>query len=206
MLPRALPALLAVCLIPLACTVTTTQVDGNEPKPSSSADTKVADPAEPDPANDDDDSKPNRVAPPTSELPDCPSGGSLPSYCTDEGKLAGQWILVDTLKIPDDVEIIFNAENADASNQTSLLIAIRGEELYIKHVTCGACRRVLGQAFTGQLAHMSETQVRGMQTQLGLADDTPLLASADAWQSFCIDDAGKAALAQLAEKSEGDGR
>lgn len=198
---RAVPALL-VCL--LACTTSNSKVDADEPKPNTtvSADSSDTDPAPTAPDPNEIQASPS----PAVDLPDCPTerGDALANYCTDDGKLAGSWVLVDTLQIPDDVVIIFNAEGPDQSKQTSLMIATHGEALYIRHVTCGACRRLLGQGFSGYPARMSEAQLRAMQTQLGLAEDTPLLDSAEAWARFCEDEAGKAALTKIAGKAEGD--
>jgi hypothetical protein len=84
------------------------------------------------------------------------------------------------------------------------MIATRGDELYIKQVTCGACRRVLGQGFAGHLSHMNETQLRALQKQLGLGDDMPLLESTEKWTSFFGDERGKGTLTELAAKVESE--
>lgn len=204
---RALPALLALCSITIGCTVSTTKADADTPKPNTSAepepDWSDTDPGEPEP---DPNEQPPIARAPAEELPACPTeqGNALANYCTEDGKLAGTWVPVDLLKVPDDVVVIFNAEGPDTSKQTSLLIATRGDALYIKQVTCGACRRVLGRGFAGQLSHMSEAQLRELQTQLGLAQDLPLLEDAAKWTSFCADERGKAALTQIASKAEGE--
>lgn len=203
---RALRALLTVCLLPLACTTSsTTKPDADEPKPSSDADSSVSPIfSDTDPPEDDDDIV--RASPtPVVELPDCPPEPEpLVPYCTEANKLAGHWMPVDMLKIPDGVVVIFNAEGPDSSKQTSLLIATHGDALYIRHVTCGGCRRVLGQGFVGHPSHMSEAQVRALQTQLGLDKDAPLLDSADQWARYCSDPHGKAALTKIAGKAEGE--
>jgi hypothetical protein len=211
MMRRVLPALLAFCSLSIGCTVTT-KPDADAPKPNTSAapsddgelDSSDTDPGEPKP---DPNEQPKVArAVPAEQLPACPSeqGNALANYCTDDGKLAGSWVPVDTLKVPDDVVVIFNAQGPDASKQTSLLIATRGDELYIKHVTCGACRRVLGRGFMGHLSHMHETQLRELQKQLGLGDELPVLDSAEAWTNFCGDERGKGALTQIASKTEGE--
>jgi hypothetical protein len=213
MIRRVLPALLVLCSVSIGCTgTTTTKADADAPKPNTSAapkedvgpDSSDTDPSEPEP--DPNAPKVDRAPLPRAELPDCPTepGDAIASYCTDDGKLAGQWVPVDTLKVPDDVEVIFNAEGPDASKQTSLLIATLGEQLFIKQVTCGACRRVLGKGFAGHLSHMSEVQLRELQTELGLGTDMPTLDSAEKWASFASDERGKGALTQIASKSEGE--
>ena len=188
----AIASLLAVCS--LSCIVTSTLGDGNEPGPSKADGSDAADSPAP---------KPNAEPPVAEPLPDCPTDESaLTVYCTDSGKLAGKWVPVDTLRIPDDVEIIFNAEGPDTVRRSSLMIATRGDELYIAHATCRGCRRVLGQGFAGHLSHMSEAQLRELQTRLGLGVETPLLASNGAWASFCSDETGKLALSQIAADTQ----
>ncbi|HVI03465.1 MAG TPA: hypothetical protein VM869_32450 [Enhygromyxa sp.] len=209
---RVLPALLAFCSLSIACTTTTTKGDADTPKPNTDAapsgepepDWSDTDPGEPEP--DPNEQSPVARAMPADQLPACPSeqGNALANYCTQAGKLAGSWVPVDTLKVPDDVVIIFNAEGPDASKQTRLLIATRGDELYIEHVTCGACRRVLGQGFMGHVSHLSEDQRRELQTRLGLDGAMPVLDSTEAWASFCADERGKGALTQIASKTEGE--
>ena len=161
------------------------------------SDTDPPEPNEPDPNE-------TQVARAPTDLPACPTEQGTNDYCTEDAKLAGSWVPVDTLDVPDTVTILFNAEGPDASRQTSLMIAVQGEQLFIRHVTCGACRRVLGQGFSGWLPHLSEVQLRELQTRLGLGTDTPLRDSAETWTSFCGDEQGKAALTQLASKTEGE--
>jgi hypothetical protein len=203
MLARTLPALLAVCLVPLACTVNTMRADADAPKQDGSADSQQADPTDPDAAREDGDDKPARASLAADELPDCPAeNGTFVVYCTKANKLAGRWMAVDALEIPDDVEIIFNAEGPDSSRQSSLLIATRGDELFIKHVTCGSCRRVLGQGFAGHLSHMSEDQILGVQAQLGLGDDVGVLATGTDWASFARDERRNEVLTEIATITE----
>jgi hypothetical protein len=192
------------CLLSLACTTSNTRADADEPRPDTtvSVDWSDTDPAPPEP-----DPHEIRTSPSVAlDLPECPAerGGALIHYCTEDDKLVGSWVPVDTLKIPDDVEIRFNAEGPDQRTQTSLMIATRGEALYIRHVTCGGCRRVIGQGFFGYPSRMDASQLRAMQAQLGLGDDAPLLDSAEAWTRYCEDPAGKATLTKIAGKAEGD--
>jgi hypothetical protein len=69
----------------------------------------------------------------------------------------------------------------------SLLIAIEGERLWIKMVTCGTCRRVTGWAFVGDLERMSDEGLQGLAQRLRLPADTPLLRTSAEWRSFVRD-------------------
>lgn len=212
---RALPALLVLCLVQVGCTTTSAQVDTDQPKPNSKSDLGDAD-ADKAPADDADadnkshEDKPSRAPIAAAELPECPSAADsrsvLVNYCTEAGtetaKLAGAWVPVDTLRIPDDVEIIFNATGSDDAQRPSLLIAVRGDQLFVRQVTCGMCARVLGQGFAGHLSHMSAEQLAAMQTQLGLGDEIPTLTSVEAWTSFASAEQGKATLTTFAGKAE----
>jgi len=209
-MPRARPALLAACLISLSCT-TTTQADpqtASKPDSRTDAGTEAADLDDPAASE----TKPERSSSPAAELPECPSDpaakGMLAAYCTDAGELAGVWVPVDTLQIPDDVEIIFNVQGPDTTRQPALLIVLRDDELYIRQVTCGACRRVLGQGFAGQLSQLSPAQIGAVQVQLGLGPDLPALTTPEQWVEFTSGPKGVAALTTIASKTEGevDGR
>lgn len=71
--------------------------------------------------------------------------------------------------------------------QRSLLIALEGERLWIKMVTCGSCRRVMGWAFVGDLDRMSDEGLAGLAQRLRLPPDTPLLKTSALWRSFLRD-------------------
>lgn len=200
---RALPALLVVCLVQLGCSTAPAPVDTDQPKPNATA--VSGEPTEADKPTGED-VKPTRAPIAAAELPDCPpaadSRSVLVPYCTEDAKLAGAWVPVDTLKIPDDVEIIFNAGGPEGADQSSLMIAVLGDQLFARQVTCGRCRRVLGQGFAGHLSHMSAEQIAAMQTQLGLGEEVPALDSAEKWTSFARDAQGKATLTTLAGRTE----
>lgn len=202
---RARALLFATSLIAQACTVTTALQHDPEPKPNASGDAR---PSAPGPGAAPVEREPTRAPPSVAEdqLLDCPAPGVTKRtiYCTESGKVAGGWVIVDSMQLPDDATIIFDVAGPDATRQTRLQIAVRGEELYITHVTCGACRRVLGRGFTAYLTHMREDQLRAMQTQLGLDAALPVLTDAAAWTTFCADERGKQALTRIAALSESE--
>ena len=130
---------------------------------------------------------------------DCPADADVDTYCTADGKLAGRWVPVDTLHRPDSAPPVFGVENPDIAKQPSLTISIEKTTLYIEKVTCGSCRRIIGHGFSGDLSVMTETQVRAVQTKIGLGRDAPLLDSTDAWRVFIADESGKATLTKLSQ-------
>ena len=212
--PRALLSSLplALTLLASACSVSVSSGSGSsDPKPNSGEQVDNDD-AKPDSGGDEGDSggdegsdTPELTA--ANALEDCPSEAGrdqLTNYCTDAGKLAGQWVPVDMLKVPADAEIVFHHKPEGVKEAPELSVALVGQRLYIRQVTCGACRRVLGQGFAGHLAHLSEEQMRAVQAQLGLSEDMPLLNTPDQWRSFASDERGKGALTEIAGKTEGE--
>jgi hypothetical protein len=201
MLRRALPALLLVPTLALACTSTNNPGNAEQPEQvaadGSNGEGEVA------PQTDGSADGPN-VLGSALELADCPAEGDahnmLVTYCNAAGKLVGSWSPVDLVRVPDEVEILFHAEHPDSKAQTSLLVCVHGEQLYIRHVTCGACRRVVGQGFAGVLAQMSAEQLRAMQKQLGLGEDLPALDSVARWREFAGDEQGKAVLIEISKR------
>lgn len=197
---------LALSVVPLsACTVHVN--DGGATPPSESAgessqaeaEGSGGDPADPD--------SPDSEPPPRAEtaptgLPDCPAEPGDDSYCTRDGKLAGQWVMADQLRIPAGAEIIFEATHAEAERQPGLTVAVDGDDLYIKQVTCGSCARVMGQGFHGALSSMREEQITAVQARLGLPADSDPLTSVDRWRRYCIDGAGSEALTALSTRNE----
>jgi hypothetical protein len=193
---RRLASSVLLLLIPLACAVNVSEGSSGEA-----------------PGKVDEASKPNGPAvvtepeaegePPAradvAELPDCPADADADTYCTGDGKLAGRWVLVDMLRPPTSAEIIFEAASRDIEQQPSLTILLDGETLYVKQVTCGSCRRVIGWGFSGELDALSDEQLRALQVKLGLAVDAPLLDSPDAWRSYVAGKPGKSALTELSK-------
>ncbi len=142
---------------------------------------------------------------PGAELPDCPAEAAtrtvFENLCTPTGKLAGQWRAVDTLGIPADAEVIFEWAGP-TSPRPSLTIALRGDELWIGHVSCGDCRRVLGEGFAGHIGQLSKDQMLAVQERLGLGQDVGVLSSPEAWRSFVASDSGRALLEAIARDPE----
>lgn len=192
----ACPTLLV--LLSFACVVNTNQTssgappsDNDDPGPATKPNTTGSEVSEPEVEGD----PPARAS--TPEPAACPADADADTYCTDDKLLAGRWALVDTIHPPATAEVIFEAKHMDIKEQPSLTISLDGETLYIERVTCGSCRRVMGQGFSGDLSMMNDTQRRAVQNKLGLGRDVPVLGSAEAWRSYASQDPGKAALTKL---------
>ena len=189
-----------VLLLPApACAVNVgagTSSDSGQAEAKDPEQTPALDPEEPD-------AKPARATPSNdeaAELPDCP-GADDETYCTEDNKLAGQWVPVDMLRIPADAEQLFHAPHPDVDRQPSLTIAVNGETLYLHQVSCGACARVIGQGFRGELSALSEAQLAAVQARLGLPADTAPLRSAEMWGGYVTGE-GASVLAELSLLSE----
>jgi hypothetical protein len=183
-----------VLSLSLACVVTVQEGGSGEQPEKQDEPTKPNDPAVT--AAPEAEGQPPARAP-TSQLPDCPADADADTYCTEDGKLAGRWVPVDTLRPPQSAQPIFEAKPTGIEKQPSLTILLEGETLYVEKVTCGSCRRVIGWGFSGELDALSDDQLRAIQTKLGL-DREPLLDSPEAWRIFAGQDPGKAALTKLA--------
>jgi hypothetical protein len=209
---RVLPAALILALVPLACVAQVRDGGSGEPKPDTAGEGEVqADvaPSEGDDAGaevggDDVEADPTRASS-EAALPECPADAGPDMYCNADNQLVGQWMLVDLLHIPKGAKVIFDAHHVDVDRQPGLTLAIEGETLYIRHVTCGACRRILGDGFRGQPAQMSEKQLREMQTRLGLGVEMPLLDSTEAVERFASDERGQAKLGEISLQSDAAG-
>jgi hypothetical protein len=192
---RRLAPFALLLLLPLACVVKVNDGGSGEPpdeqdessKPNTSG-SEIAD-------LEADGQPPDRAEP--AGLPDCPADADADTYCTEDGKLAGRWVPVDTVNPPASAVAVFEALHPELEKQPSLVIKLDGETLYIEKVTCGSCRRVIGQGFSGQLDVLSDEQLRALQTKLGLGREPPLLDTAEAWRAFAGQDPGKALLTKL---------
>ncbi len=136
---------------------------------------------------------------PHAQLADCPGSASADRYCTEAGKLAGQWGMVDMVRVPKDAQEIFAAA-PEHSRQPSLHIAVEGEVLYIRKVSCGNCARIMGEGFRGQLDALSEAQLLELAARLGLDAGLAPLRTAQAWRDYASGE-GREALVQIAAQS-----
>jgi hypothetical protein len=188
------PALLLL-LLPLACVVHVRE-GGSGDQPEALDQSEASKPNGPEVSEPEVEGEPPARAS-TPSAADCPADADADTYCTQAGKLAGRWVPVDTLRPPTSAQVVFEATHADIEQQPSLSILLDGETIYIKWIHCGSCRRVIGFGFSGDLAAMSDEQLRALQTKLALPPDSGLLDSGAAWRRYVDGDAGKATLTEL---------
>jgi hypothetical protein len=121
----------------------------------------------------------------------CTDAADANVFCA-EGKVVGVWRMVDTVQEqfpPDRVEVLADQRSKEFSPGRSLVLGVEGERLFFRLVTCGACRRIMGWAFVGNLARMSDDQLALTQTRLGLSPK-PALRTREAWRAAYAADGG----------------
>ncbi len=62
-------------------------------------------------------------------------------------------------------------------------VAIVDGRVWVRMITCGRCRRVMGWSFVGDLAAMTDRQLRELQRTLGIGDDVSPLRTVEAWRA-----------------------
>jgi hypothetical protein len=117
----------------------------------------------------------------------CPAeDAALGPFCDHAGRVSGVWAMVDTVHgvPPREADVIRDEPVLQKSPGRSLVVALEGERLWFRLVTCGMCRRVMGYAFVGDLPRLSDEQLRAIETRLGLPPSTPPLRTAKEWRDF----------------------
>lgn len=117
----------------------------------------------------------------------CPGAGAKPEpLCDKAGRVAGVWALVDTVDgvPPPQAEVIRDEPLSPGQPGRSLVVAVEGERLWFRQVTCGMCRRIMGWSFVGDLPKLGEDQIRAIQTRLALPTNAPTLRTANDWRDF----------------------
>lgn len=110
-------------------------------------------------------------------------------FCVDD-KVVGIWRMVDTLHEqfpPAGVALVIEQAAQGFAPRRSLALAVEGDQLWFRLVTCGACRRVMGWAFAGSLSRMTDEQLGATQTRLGLPA-SPALRTREAWRAVYAKD------------------
>ncbi len=107
--------------------------------------------------------------------------------CAKDGRVAGVYQPADFLhqSPPDSAEILVESRtppNLPASRGESLMVALDGQRLWIRKITCSACRRIIGTAFIGELPMMESDDLLKLQRLLSLPADIPL-TSPDHWRA-----------------------
>jgi hypothetical protein len=84
--------------------------------------------------------------------------------------------------VPADAEIVRDEAVSDADGRGGgRKVALARGHIYLELLTCARCRRQLGWAFVGDLARLSDDDLRLAQERTGLPRN-PLLRSPDAWR------------------------
>lgn len=105
------------------------------------------------------------------------------TFCHD-GRVTGIWAMVDTVHgvPPAGAEIIREEPRREFAPGRSLTVALEGDRLWIKLISCGACRRVMGWSFVGDLSKLSDKQLSVAQARIGLPETLPPLRTPKAWR------------------------
>jgi hypothetical protein len=103
--------------------------------------------------------------------------------CDRRGRVAGVRVPVDLVQgvPPASAERIHAEEQSGIPRGTALVVALEGERLWIRRVTCSMCRRVLGWSFVGDLERLEDADLRELQSTIGLPP-SPLLRSREDWR------------------------
>jgi hypothetical protein len=116
--------------------------------------------------------------------------GDLPGeICGSDGRVAGVFVMVDTAGPfpPESAERIRHEPRVQFAPGHELEVALEGERLFVKNVSCAACRRVMGRAMVADLARLDDAGLRIVENVTGLPSDAPLLRDAEAWRKFYRD-------------------
>lgn len=114
----------------------------------------------------------------------CRADATPSELCGADGRVAGLVAPVDhVLAIPPDVaDKLFDTRSEQGGADRELTIAVEGDRLWIRAVTCGRCRRIMGWGFVGELSRLSDAQLVSVQKRVGLPDDVGALRTAGAWK------------------------
>jgi hypothetical protein len=106
------------------------------------------------------------------------------AYCDARDIAVGLRTMVDMVHgvPPKGAKIIHDAPRDNSGPGTELSIAFDGRLLWIRAVTCGKCRRVMGWAFVGVLDELSDAQLADVQDRAQLPK-APLLRTPAAWEA-----------------------
>lgn len=101
--------------------------------------------------------------------------------CSREGRVSGVYQAVDFLPAPP-VDAVILSEPKEIVFASTAYVALDGETIWIRRVTCGGCRRIVGWSFIGNVSELSLRQLLTLQSDIGLEATVPALESAAEWQ------------------------
>jgi hypothetical protein len=110
--------------------------------------------------------------------PSVPAG--VETTCGTNDRVAVVRLPVDYLfEPPATAERLFDGPTGDARRRGHRVVALVGERLWVHDVTCGACRRVLGEAYVVELPFAPPDALLDLQRRLGLPTTRPLATARD---------------------------
>ncbi len=113
--------------------------------------------------------------------PDGPPMVPGSTTCSRAGRVSGVYQPADLIPAPP-VDAVILSEPKEIVFTNTAYVALSGETLWIRRVTCEGCRRVLGWSFIGSLPELSPRQLLILQSDIGLDASVPALASAADWR------------------------
>jgi hypothetical protein len=87
----------------------------------------------------------------------------------------------DFMPAPPETAVVLSSPKEVVFTSTAY-VALDGETIWIRRVTCGKCRRISGWSFIGNLPELDSKQLLTLQTAIGLDSTVPALRSAAEWQ------------------------
>lgn len=104
--------------------------------------------------------------------------------CGKDGVVAGVIVPVDhALDTPPPVaEVLLDERGGSGPRGTHTTVGAVGERLWVRAITCGGCRRIMGWAFVGDLPRLDDAQLLSLQRRLRLPAELGPLRDVAAWR------------------------
>lgn len=102
------------------------------------------------------------------------------AYCDDDGNAVGLSAPVDLVPDIPWQRIHVEFERTGLERGGSLTVGFVGEQLWVHHVACGICRRIVGTAIVAELDRLSDAQRSKIQDLAGLPAE-PVLRTPEDW-------------------------
>lgn len=105
--------------------------------------------------------------------------------CGKDGAVAGVIVPVDHAldTPPDSAEMLLGEREAREPRPKETSVGAEGERLWVRAVTCGNCRRIMGWAFVGDLPRLDDAQISSIQKRLGMPPEVGPLRTVSAWRA-----------------------
>ncbi len=147
------------------------QPDTPGPMPSTASSSKNAQSSPPP------ESLPERIGPLGLSCSDVDASRGRQIHCDGSGTVAGFSAPVDTVTIPSQATVIHRQEGLPRGG--ALTVAVHGDLLWIRQVTCGICARIMGWGYVGYPNRLTSQQLAEIQKRVGASSANPLRNTAD---------------------------